>query len=115
MDELTILRAIVDSYSTPIVFVDDQYVIRFMNRYAKYHYHVERGYGELIGRSLFDCHNEEKSRERIIAAFEGMKKDGKERFVGVNIRNQRVYMQPVRDGDGKLIGFFERFEINAAK
>lgn len=115
MDELTMLRAIVNSYSTPIVFVDDQYIIRYMNRYAKYHYYEERGYGDLIGKSLFDCHNEEKSRQHIMAAFEGMKKDGKERFVGVNLRNQRIYMQPVRGEDGKLIGFFERFEINVQK
>ena len=115
MDETTIMRAILDSYATPIVFVDDQYIIRFMNRYARYHYCTERGYGELIGKSLFDCHNEEKSRERITAAFEGMKKDGKERFIGVNVRNQRIYMQPVRAQDGKLIGFFERFELNVQK
>lgn len=115
MDELKMLRAIVNSYSTPIVFVDDQYIIRFMNRYAQYHYYVERGYSDLIGKSLFDCHNEERSRERIMAAFEGMKKDGKERFVGVNVRNQRIYMQPVRDEDGRLCGFFERFELNTVK
>lgn len=115
MDELSMLRAIVDSYSTPIVFVDDGYVIRFMNRYARYHYCVERGYGELVGKSLFECHNEEKSRERIMAAFEAMKKDGKERFIGVNVRNQRIYMQPVRDTEGKLCGFFERFEMNVQK
>ncbi len=42
-------------------------------------------------------------------------KDGKERFVGVSLRNQRIYMQPVRGEDGKLIGFFERFEINVQK
>ena len=115
MDELTMLRAIVNSYSTPIVFVDDTYTIRFMNRYAQYHYYVERGYSDLIGKSLFDCHNEEKSRQHIMAAFEGMKKDGKERFVGVNIRNYRIYMQPVRDEDGRLCGFFERFELNVVK
>ncbi|MDO4355892.1 MAG: PAS domain-containing protein [Clostridia bacterium] len=115
MDELSILRGIVDSYPYPIVFVDDQYVIRFMNRYAKYHYNVERGYGDLIGKSLFDCHNDEKSRERIMQSFEAMKKDGKERFVGVNLRNLRIYMQPVRGQDGKVCGFFERFELNLQK
>ena len=41
-----------------------------------------------------------------------MKSDGKEIFVGVNLRNQRIYMQPVRDAEGRLIGFFERFEMN---
>ncbi len=41
-----------------------------------------------------------------------MKKDGKEIFLKVNARNQRLYMQPVRDESGRLIGFFERFELN---
>ena len=40
-----------------------------------------------------------------------MKSDGKEAFVGVNLRNQRIYMQPVRDAAGELVGFFERFEL----
>ena len=95
MDELSMLRAIVNSYPYPIVFVDDQYIIRYMNRYAKYHYNVERGYPDLIGRSLFECHNEEKSREHIMQSFEAMK--------------------PVRGEDGKVCGFFERFELNLQK
>lgn len=112
MDELVILRGILDSYPYPIVFVDDGFIIRYMNRYAQYHYYQERGYRDLIGKSIFACHNQDSSRERIRAAFEKMKRDGKEMFVGVNARNQRLYMQPVRDGEGRLIGFFERFELN---
>jgi len=111
MDELVIAHAILDSYPYPIVFVDCSYTIRFMNRYAKYHYYEERGYSDLIGKSLFDCHDFQSSRERIEKAFEKMKSDGKEMFVGVNARNLRIYMQPVRS-EGKLIGFFERFEMN---
>lgn len=112
MDELTILRGIVDSYPTPIVFVDDAYTIRFLNRYAQYHYYQERGYRDLVGKSLFLCHDTEAAKERIQKAFEKMKSDGKEVFVGVNLRNQRIYMQPVRDREGRLLGFFERFELN---
>ena len=112
MEETVILKGILDSYPYPIVFVDDTFVIRYLNRYAKYHYYQERGYAELVGKSIFDCHDSEAARERIRAAFEKMKSDGKEMFVGVNTRNQRLYMQPVRDGSGKLIGFFERFELN---
>ena len=112
MDETVILRGILDSYPYPIVFADDTFTIRYLNRYAKYHYYQERGYSDLIGKSLFECHGREASRERIRAAFEKMKSDGKELFVGVNTRNQRLYMQPVRDGDGRLIGFIERFELN---
>lgn len=112
MDELTILKGILDSYPYPIVFVDNDFIIRFMNRYAKYHYYQERGYQELIGKSLFDCHDKESSKERIQGAYEKMKHDGKEVFIGVSARNQRIYMQGVRDENGKLIGFFERFELN---
>lgn len=112
MDELVILRGILDSYPYPVVFVDDGFIIRYMNRYARYHYYQERGYGDLIGKSIYLCHDKEGSRERIRTAFEKMKLDGKEIFVGVNARNQRLYMQPVRDGEGRLIGFFERFELN---
>lgn len=112
MDELTMLRGILDSYPYPIVFVDDTYIIRYMNRYARYHYGQERGYGSLIGKSIFDCHQQERSAERIRESFERMKRDGKEVFVGVSARNQRIYMQGVRDESGRLIGFFERFELN---
>ncbi len=112
MDELVMLRGILDSLPYPVVFVDSSFIIRYMNRYAQYHYYQERGYRDLIGKSIFSCHNKESSRERIRTAFEKMKLDGKEMFVGVNARNQRLYMQPVRDGEGRLIGFFERFEMN---
>ena len=112
MDELVMLRGILDSLPYPVVFVDSSFIIRYMNRYAQYHYYQERGYRDLIGKSIFSCHNKESSRERIRTVFEKMKLDGKEMFVGVNARNQRLYMQPVRDGEGRLIGFFERFEMN---
>ena len=64
------------------------------------------------GESLFDCHNNSKSVERIKMAYEGIKKNGKEVFVTLTSRNQRVYMQGVRDSKGNWIGFIERFELN---
>ena len=112
MDNETIMKGILDSYPYPILFVDDTFTIRFMNRYAQYHYYQERGYGPLIGKSIFDCHDTQAAKERIRSAFEKMKSDGKEIFIKVNSRNQRLYMQPVRDDTGRLIGFFERFELN---
>ena len=44
-----------------------------------------------------------------------IKKNGKEVFIGVNTRNQRMYMMGVRNQKGEWIGFFERFELNLAK
>lgn len=115
MCEQEIMEGILNSYPYPIVFVDKDFVIRYLNRYAKYHYYQERGYGDLVGRSLFDCHDSEQSKARIRAAWEGICRNGKEVFIGVNARNQRIYMQGVRGADGSWIGFFERFELNLQK
>ena len=115
MSEQEIMAGILDSYPYPIVFVDGGYIIRYMNRYARYHYYEERGYNELIGRSLFECHDTEKAKERIRAGWESIQRNGKEVFIGVNARNQRIYMQGVRGANGQLIGFFERFELNLQK
>ena len=114
MTEMEQLRAILDSHPYAIVYVDSDFIIRYMNRYARYHYCVERGYGDLIDKSLFDC-RAPHSREKIVDAFHAMQKDGKERFIGINARNLRIYMQPVRDLAGKICGFFERFELNLQK
>ena len=114
MTEMELLRAILDSHPYAIVYVDSDFIIRYMNRYARYHYCVERGYGDLIDKSLFDC-RVPQPREKIADAFHAMQKDGKERFIGINARNLRIYMQPVRDLAGKICGFFERFELNLQK
>ena len=108
-------HGILNAYPYPIVFVDNDYVIRFLNRFARYHYYEERGYGDLIGKSIFDCHLTDAAKEKIKLAYEGIKKNGKEVFIGVNTRNQRMYMMGGRNQKGEWIGFFERFELNLAK
>lgn len=111
MDELEMYKGILDSYPYPIVFVDNDYIIRFMNQYAKYHYYQQRNYDNLIGKSLFLCHNE-KSKAKIMAAYEGIKNNGKPVFIGVSTNNLRIYMQGVKNDHHEWIGFFERFELN---
>ena len=32
--------------------------------------------------------------------------------LGVSVKNQRIYMTPVRDEGGNFMGYFERFELN---
>jgi uncharacterized protein (UPF0210 family) len=85
-----------------------------MNNTAKHHYYTERGYNDLIGKSLFECHNQH-SKEKIIEAFEKIKNHGNEIYIGVNVKNQRMYINPVRNEAGELIGYFERFELNLQK
>ena len=109
MEEIEILKAILNSYPYFIVFVDNEYIIRFMNQLAQDHY-LKKG-KNLIGKSLFDCHNE-KSIEKIKKSYEEIKKNGKDVFIFVNSKNQRVYMQGVKNEKGEWIGFIERFELN---
>lgn len=111
MDELEMYKGILDSYPYPIVFVDNDYIIRFMNKNAKYHYYEERNYDDLIGKSLFLCHHDQ-SKEKIMTAYEGIKNNGKPVFIGVSTNNLRIYMQGVKNDRHEWIGFFERFELN---
>lgn len=54
--ELTkeILFGILDAYAYEIVFVDRNHIVQYMNKTAKQRY----GNRVKIGKSLFNCHNE---------------------------------------------------------
>jgi nitrogen-specific signal transduction histidine kinase len=105
---------VIDSWPYPVLFVDCDHIIRYMNKQAKYHYYTEKGYRDLIGKSLLEFHNEQ-SKEKIITAYEKLRNHGSEIFLGVNVKNQRMYISPVRDEAGELVGYFERFELNLYK
>jgi DUF438 domain-containing protein len=114
MEREKLLAYILDSYTYPVVFADCDHVIRYLNKNAEYFYYQERGYDDLIGKSLFDCHND-KAKEKIIAAVEKLKNHGMEPYLGVDVKNRRLYIQPVRNENGELIGYIERFEMNVQK
>ena len=67
----TIESYILDAIPYPIVFVDTDHIIRYLNKEARHRYYEVRGYDNLIGKSLFLCHGE-KSRDAIIGAVENM-------------------------------------------
>ena len=109
MEELEIVKGILDSYPYFIIFENNDYIISFMNQKAQEHYRKKGK--NLIGKSIFDWHNE-KSTKRIKDTYEEIKKTGKDVFIFVNPKNQRVYMQGVKNEKGEWIGFIERFELN---
>lgn len=115
MNKEKMLSYILDAFPYPVVFVDCEHIIRYMNKNARYHYYEERGYRDLIGKSLFECHNNPKSAEMIKNAVEKLKNHGNEIFLKINQKNERVIITPVRNEDGELIGYFERFEMNVQK
>jgi DUF438 domain-containing protein len=114
MEREKLLACILDSYPYPVVFADGDHIIRYLNKNAEYFYYQERGYNDLVGKSIFACHND-KSKEKIIAAVEKLKNHGMELFLGVDVKNRRIYIQPVRNENGELIGYIERFEMNVQK
>ena len=114
MNREEMFEAILDSIPYRIVFVDTDHIIRFLNKEARHHYYDVRGYGELVGKSIFECHSE-KSREMLIAAVEKLRNHGNEIYLGVSVYNERKYINPVRNEKGELIGYFVRFERNLQK
>lgn len=112
MNKHLICESIVSSLPYPVVFVDLNHVIQYMNPAAKYHYYTERGHSNLIGKSIFGCHHNSSSKVRIESAINNFRKDSKEFFLGLTDRNLRVYVSPVRSPEGELIGYYERFEMN---
>ena len=114
MNREEMFEAILDNIPYRIVFVDTDHIIRYLNKEARHHYYDVRGYDELVGKSIFECHSE-KSKEMLIAAVEKLRNHGNEIYLGVSVYNERKYINPVRNEKGELIGYFERFERNLQK
>ena len=85
-----------------------------MNKKAEFYFYEVRGYRDLIGKNLLDCHDE-NIQKMIIRSVEKLKAHGREIYLGVTTDNLRKYINPVRDENGELIGYFERFELNQEK
>jgi len=106
MVETTILVAILDSLKDPVLFADTEHVTRYMNQAAIAYY--EEGEA-LIGRSLLDCHNE-RSRQMMIEILAAMQAEGLEEQLITDNAEHRIYMRAVRDADGRVLGYYERYE-----
>ena len=99
------LRLLLDSWNKPIVFVDTNHNIQYMNYPAQRHYSK---WGDVIGKSIFSCHNE-NSQKIIEEAFLELVNGAREVLI-VNSKKHRVYMRSVRNDAGSLIGYYERYD-----
>ena len=106
MIDAELMAAILDSLKAPILFADTEHVVRYMNRAAVEHY---EGGASLIGRSLLDCHNE-RSRAAIIEILAAMQNEGLEERLTIDDEKRRIYMRAVRDAEGRVLGYYERYE-----
>ncbi len=104
---IEVLKGILDAYPYEIVFVDRTHTVRYMNRTAK------RRYGNvvIIGNSLFNCHNE-STRPKIEAFLRRADEGEDEMFETLNGQTgEREFFTPVRNEEGRVIGYFERHEV----
>jgi PAS domain-containing protein len=109
MDTMTIdallMAAILDSLKDPLLFADTDHVTRYMNRAAVDYYDEGQ---ELIGRSLLECHNE-RSQQMMVDILAAMHAGEEERLI-TDDEEHRIYMRAVRDQDGRVLGYYERYE-----
>jgi DUF438 domain-containing protein len=99
------MAAIMDSLKGPVLFADTNHVTRYMNK-AAIAYYTD---GEAqIGRSLLDCHNE-TSQAMMVEILAAMHEGLEEQLISGE-EGHRVYMRAVRDHDGRVIGYYERYE-----
>lgn len=109
MTDLKLLTAILDSLTESVTFADNDHIVRYMNVRAIEQF-AKRGGEKLVGTSLLDCHNEE-SKATIRAIHREMMTEGLEERMTSDTPERRLYMRAVRDAEGKLLGYFERYEF----
>ena len=105
MIDARFMAAIVDSLKDPVLVAGPDHVTLYMNKAAIAHY--EEG-ASLIGRSLLDCHND-ASQQIMIDILAEMHEGLEERLITDN-EKWRIYMRAVRDQDGQVLGYYERYE-----
>lgn len=105
MTDTKFLATLLDSLKDPFLFANTDHIICYMNAAAIAHY--KEG-AALLGRSVLDCHNEE-SRRQMIEILEAMRAGEEERLI-TDSEKYRIYMRAVRDPDGRLLGYYERYE-----
>lgn len=103
-------RSIIDQDQSAVVICNLKHEIIYMNPAAVEGY-AKSGGDKLIGKSIFDCHNEE-SAERIKQVVEWFVADKSHNMVYTfhnEKQNKDVYMVALREKD-KLIGYYEKHE-----
>ena len=108
MDNKT-CEAILERINSPIVFVDNDHIIRYLNKPGKVLFYGKFGYSDLIGKSLFECHDP-ASHDPIKRLHARLLEGEDEIFVRVIKNRLKLTAIAVRDSAGTLIGYYERYD-----
>ncbi len=100
-------KSVLEQDEAPVVICDLEHTVVYMNPASVKRYHVD-----LTGKSIKMCHNAESNQkiDRVVTWFKESK-DHNKVFTSRNDKeNKDVYMVALRDGDGMLIGYYEKHE-----
>jgi len=98
-------ESLLNSIKDPILVADTNHIVQYMNKAAIAHYSEGE---KLLKTNLLECHNEE-SQKMMVEILVEMQNGLKEKLITDN-EKYRIFMRAVRDVDGNLIGYFERYE-----
>lgn len=104
-------KSLVDQDTSAVVICDTAHKIIYMNpvacqRYSKY------GGGLLVGRNLLECHNEKSGEmiNRVLDWFRSAPTNNSVHTYYNEKEHKDVYMIALRDGQERLIGYYEKHE-----
>jgi len=98
-------ESLLNSIKDPILVDDTNHIVQYMNKSAIAHYCEGE---KLLKTNLLECHNEE-SQKMMVEILVEMQNGLEEKLITDN-KKYRIFMRAVRDTDGNLIGYFERYE-----
>lgn len=109
-------KSVMNQDRCAVVLCNLQHEIIYMNPAAISRYGKSGG-AELVGKSIFDCHNQ-KSQEMIKKVVNWFEESKEHNIIYTfhNVKeNKDVYMVALRDDDGALIGYYEKHEYRTAE
>lgn len=113
MQELSkMFKSVIDQDDASVVICNTEHIVVYMNRAAISNYQ-RRGGANIVGHSIFDCHNAESRRliEKVVDWFSKSHDNNKVHTFYNSKQNKDVYMIALRDDAGNLIGYYEKHEF----
>lgn len=111
MELAPFFKSVLEQDRSPVVLCDIDHTVVYMNPAAGARYEKSGGMG-LVGKSLLDCHVPQSKAliQKVVVWFA----QSREHNLIYTFRNEKenkdVYMVALRDGAGKLIGYYEKHE-----
>ena len=111
MDLTPFFKSVLDQDRAAVVLCDLAHTIIYMNPAAEARY-AKSGGPALVGQSLLDCHNPQSNEliQKVVDWFASSPDHNLVYTFRNEKENKDVYMVALRDGDGTLIGYYEKHE-----